>query len=235
MTSEQGRRQLLKYTFFRAAPEWRRLPPDFRAAGKREFAAAIDDATANGEVVVHSYTLVGLRGDVDFMLWQISERLEALVTLATRLFTTGLGGYLSTPHSLLAMTRRSMYVQGHEHPGQEGRRLARVPSAAKYLFVYPFVKTREWYALPLEQRQAMMTQHFAIGHKYPGVRINTGYSFGIDDQEFVVAFDTDDPGSFLDLVVELRESEASRYTLRDTPAFTCVQLPLGDVLDSLGG
>lgn len=230
-----GQRQFLKYTFFKVAPEWRRLPRETREAGKREFAAAVDGATANGDLLIRSYTLMGLRGDADFLLWQVTERLEALVELSTQLFSTGLGSYLTTPHSYLTMTRRSLYLRGHQHPGQEGTRLTRVPSSARYLFVYPFVKTREWYTLPLEARQEMMNEHFRAGHRYPGVRINTGYSFGMDDQEFVVAFDTDDAASFLDLVMELRESQASRYTLRDTPAFTCVQLPLAEVLDSLGG
>jgi nitrite reductase/ring-hydroxylating ferredoxin subunit len=109
------------------------------------------------------------------------------------------------------------------------------PQDSKYLFLYPFVKTRAWYKLPHEQRQEMMTEHVRMGRKYPDIRINTAYSFGLDDQEFMVGFEGDDPGEFLDLVMELRESEASAYTLQDTPIFTCIQMSLWDVLDSLGG
>src|SRR5438552_18707933 len=86
-------------------------------------------------------------------------------------------------------------------------------------------KKRVWYRLPYERRKAMMIEHFAIGHRYPQVKINTAYSFGLDDQEFVVAFECDQPAAFLDLVMVLRESQASRYTDRETPIFTCVLMP----------
>jgi len=131
------------------------------------------------------------------------------------------------------MTRRSIYVESHQHKDQEGTSLTLNPSGAQYLFVYPFVKTRDWYKLPKEQRQEMMTEHFAIGHKYPTVRINTTYSYGLDDQEFILAFETDHPSDFLDLVMDLRESKASSYTLRDTPIFTCVKMEPKEILESL--
>jgi chlorite dismutase len=91
-------------------------------------------------------------------------------------------------------------------------------------------KKRVWYRLPYERRKAMMVEHFAIGHRYPQVKINTAYSFGLDDQEFVVAFECDEPSAFLDLVMELRESQASRYTERETPIFTCVRMAPADAL-----
>jgi nitrite reductase/ring-hydroxylating ferredoxin subunit len=131
------------------------------------------------------------------------------------------------------MTRRSIY----EFPAdpQHDQRLVIRPSAAKYLFVYPFIKTRAWYSLPKAERQRMMDEHVRVGRKFPTIRLNTTYSYGLDDQEFVVAFEGDNPAEFLDLVMELRESEASSYTLRDTPTLTCVQMSLWDMLDTLGG
>jgi nitrite reductase/ring-hydroxylating ferredoxin subunit len=131
------------------------------------------------------------------------------------------------------MTRRSIY-QFPEDPGQPSRLQIR-PSDARYLFVYPFVKTRAWYLLPKTERQTLMDEHVRIGRQYPSIRLNTTYSYGLDDQEFIVAFEGDVPGDFLDLVMELRESRASSYTLRDTPTFTCVQMSLWDMLDTLGG
>src|SRR5207247_1104673 len=101
--------------------------------------------------------------------------------------------------------------------------------------VYPFIKTRDSYARPKAERQTMMDEHVRVGRKYPSIRLNTTYSYGLDDQEFIVAFEGDDPAEFLDLVMELRESQASSYTLRDTPTFTCVQMSLWDMLDTLGG
>jgi chlorite dismutase len=130
------------------------------------------------------------------------------------------------------MTKRSIYLDQHVHPGQE--RLHIKPSKAKYVFVYPFVKTRPWYLLPKEERQRVMDEHIAIGHKYPSVKINTTYSFGLDDQDFVVAFETNEPADFVDLVMDLRETESSLFTVRDTPIFTCVSKPLAEVLSDLG-
>jgi chlorite dismutase len=100
--------------------------------------------------------------------------------------------------------------------------------------VYPFVKKREWYSLPFERRQEMMRDHFRVGHKYPSVTIHTAYSFGLDDQEFVLAFESDEPHDFLDLVMELRSSEASKYTERETPVFTCLLSTPEQILDALG-
>jgi chlorite dismutase len=87
----------------------------------------------------------------------------------------------------------------------------------------------------MEERQEIMAEHIRMGHKYPSVRIHTTYSFGLDDQEFVVSFDTDSPGDFLDLVMELRESVSSSYTERDTPIFSCIAMPIEQALDALDG
>ena len=145
-----------------------------------------------------------------------------------------MAGYLSMPYSYLSMTKRSTYVDQLDPEHQDRRRFI-TPANSKYLFVYPFVKTREWYRLPFEERQAMMDEHIKVGNKYPSVRLHTTYSFGLDDQEFVVAFETDKPQDFLDLVMELRETQASRYTLRDTPIFTCVAKPFAQILQDVGG
>ena len=233
MADENGR-QFVKYSFYSVDPAWRRLPEPERTESKRELTAVVEEAAAY--MFVRSFSLVGLRGDADFLLWQAADSLEDLQESASALWRTRLGGYLTQPHSYLAMTRRSQYVGKHRHEGQEGTRARLRPSGdAKYFIVYPFLKTREWYLLPQERRQQMMEEHFRIGHKYPSVKINTSYSFGLDDQEFVVAFETDEPRDFLDLVMELRSIEGSLYTLRDTPIFTCVRRPIQDTLDSLGG
>lgn len=116
----------------------------------------------------------------------------------------------------------------------EGKSLIRRPANSKYLFVYPFIKKREWYFLPYEERRIMMAQHFKIGHKYPSVRIHTGYSFDLDDQEFVLASETDEPADFSELVMELRSSETSRYTELETPPFTCLAMDIDKILDQLG-
>ena len=233
MSNEAQRRQYVRYSFYKAQTEWRRLPARERGEHKRELIAAI--APFGDRFMLRSYSTVGTRGDVDFMVWGASERLEDHHELAAAISATRLGSYLDTPYSYLAMTKRSIYVDTHVHPGQEGSRTEIRPPSTKYLFVYPFVKTRPWYRLPMEERQAIMSEHIRVGHKYPSVRIHTTYSFGLDDQEFVVSFDTDSPGDFLDLVMELRESVSSSYTERDTPIFSCIAMPLEQALDALDG
>ena len=230
--AQQGSRDFVKYSFFKVSPEWRRLPPGERQYSKNEFADVV--AEFSDRVTMASYSLVGTRGDVDFMLWKISPTLEAVNELLAQLNRTELGKFLGMSHSYLAMTRRSPYVDQHQHEGQEGASPTMRIIGRKYLFIYPFVKTHAWYQLSGEERQRMMNEHFVIGHRYPDVKISTAYSFGLDDQEFVLGFETNDPGSFLDLVAELRESEARPYTLRDTPIFTCVSKPLRACLDDLG-
>ena len=224
------RRQFVKFAFYKIDPAWRRLSPDERERGKQELCAAVDGF--DGRMLIRSYSLIGTRGDADLLLWQVSDRLEDFQELSTKLFSTAMGSYLTTPYSYLAMTRRSVYVSSEE--SQEASRLLIQPTNAKYFFVYPFVKTRAWYQLSQAERQAMMDGHIAVGRKYPSVKLNTTYSFGLDDQEFVVAFETDEPADFLDLVMELRESETSMYTLRDTPIFSCIAMSLREALDSLG-
>ena len=229
----KGNRQFVKYTFYKLDPAWRRLPPERRAEDKKEFSAVVTDIAS--DMTTRSYSTVGMRGDADLLLWQATNTLEQVQDSATRVLGTSLGGYLDTPHSFLAMTRVSHYVDDHRHEGQEGRTLEVKPSDAKYFFVYPFLKTREWYLLEPEERQAMMSEHFKIGHKYPSVKINTSYSFGIDDQEFMVAFESDSPSDFLELVEELRGVRGSLFTLRDTPIITCIRKSIEDTLETLGG
>lgn len=228
----QTGRQFVNYAFYKLDPAWRRLSLDQRECSKRELIEAIDRSST--DVLVRSYSLVGIRGDVDLMLWRVTEAVERLHDFSAALNRTVLGSYLTTPYNLLATTKRSIYVTHHQHEGQEGTRARIRPVGAPYLVVYPFVKTRPWYVLSKEDRQKMMDVHIEIGHRYPSVKINTSYSFGLDDQEFVVAFETPSLMEFLDLVMDLRETDSSLYTLRDTPSFTCLAMELPAALDALG-
>jgi chlorite dismutase len=227
------RHQYVNFAFYKVDPMWRRLAEEERQRGKREFADVVKGYEQ--DVLVIAYSLVGIRGDCDFMLWRIGYDPLKLQEMSAQLLATELGKYLATPYSYFSMTKRSTYVDKHTHEGQEGTRLRLVPGQFKYLFVYPFVKSKAWYRLTQHARQGMMDEHIEIGHKFPTVRLNTTYSFGLDDQEFVLAFESDKPEHFVDLVMELRHSEATSYTLRDTPTFTCIHRELEEVLDLLGG
>jgi chlorite dismutase len=175
---------------------------------------------------------MGLRSDANFMLWRIGYDLDAFDKMTSALVNTGLGKYLEVTYSYFALARRSIYV-GEHTPGFESRRYI-VPGEGEYLFVYPFVKTRAWYRLPLEERQRMMDEHMRIGRKHYPVKNNTAYCFGIDDYEFILSFEAESPEKFQDLMMELRESEASSYTELDTPIFTCRRRELPEVLEALG-
>ena len=229
--SSETPRQYVNFAFYRVDPAWRRLPHHERDLGKKDFKAVVEEFAS--QMLILPYTLVGIRADADLMLWRVSSDLDLIQRLTTKLLMTGLGRYLSPAYSYLAMTKRSIYMDklDPDHPADRTRI---VPGKTKYLFVYPFVKNREWYRMTQAARQGMMDEHIQVGTKYRTVRLNTTYSFGLDDQEFVVAFETDKPGDFLDLVMELRGTEASRYTLRDTPTFTCLARGLDEALDSLG-
>jgi chlorite dismutase len=231
--STQGSRQLVKYSFFHILPGWRQLPAEERAADKAELVAIVQRHAA--ELPLRAYSTVGARGDVDFCLRIWSPEIEAFAALHTELAASRLGRHLTQPHSFLAMLRKSVYVHLERSKQDPGRGMTHDPAGRKYLFIYPFVKTRPWYMLSMEDRQRMMDEHIAIGRSYPSITINTSYSFGLDDQEFVVAFEGDKISDFLDLVMELRAAEASQYTLRDTPSFTCIAMSIEAALDAVGG
>jgi chlorite dismutase len=224
-------RQFVNFTFYRARPEWRTLSDGEKAQARREFLQTVEDYRP--ELLIHTYSLVGLRTNAELMIWRIGYALDPFQEMTTRLNRTPMGQYLEATQSFLSMTKRSMYID-KDNPDHVEDRLHIVPGRSKYLFIYPFVKTRDWYTRSPEQRQEMMDEHIRIGSKYRSVKLHTTYSFGLDDQEFVVAFETDEPADFLDLVQELRETKASSFTLRDTPMFTCRQRTLAECLDALG-
>lgn len=222
-------RDFVRYTFFHLRPEWRHLPRATREEGKTRFASVLDHPPEG--MLLRTYSLAGLKADTEMMVWSIGTELGPLQELHARLFGTPLGGYLETPYSYLGMGRRSEYVGALA----TGEGTQRRPFDLPYLFVYPFVKKREWYGLSFEERRRIMGEHFRIGHKYPKVRIHTGYAFGIDDPEFILSFEAESPAEFLDLVSDLRPSEASRYTALETPIFTCVLTPARRMLDLADG
>lgn len=223
-------RKLMRYAFYRADRAWLRLAPEERTLHKKQFASLL----AAAPIEVHSYSTVGLRADCDLAFWELADSADELSQFQASLNSTELAGYLEPTHSFLAMTRRSQYIKGHKHEGQEAE-VPPGPVGSPYLFVYPMDKLRPWYQLPFEDRRKIMGEHIRIGHKYPDIKIHTGYSFGIDDQEFVVAFEGSSLGEFIDLVEELRGSESSSYTARDIPIFTCIKMPIEKVLDQLDG
>jgi len=219
--------QYVAYTFYDASPDWRRLPVEERVAGKEAFADVVEEWATRLDHL-HVYSTAGVRADCDFFLWKITERYLDLEELGAELNATPLAGWLGTPYSYLGTTKASQYTSA-----RRPRKV--VPRGSPYLVVYPFVKVRPWYALTEEERQRAMDEHIAIGASFTSIHNHTTYSFGIDDQEFMTAFECDEPADFMHLMLTLRESVASRYTERDTPIFVGHKVRIREALDQLDG
>ena len=214
----------VKFSFFKLDRSWRSLSSDERRSSREEFASVVEELSSEGSM--RTYSTVGTRSDVDFLLLHNSPSIEAFHQTAGRLNATHLALYLDQPHSYLSVRRKTRYKHGGGGP--------ELKADYRYFIIYPMVKTRAWYGKTMEERQKMMNDHFRVGHKYPMVKINTTYAFGLDDPEFVVAFEMDDPSDFVSLVMDLREVPASQFTLSETPIFTTIRMPIGDALAALG-
>jgi chlorite dismutase len=219
--------QYVAYTFYKLDPAWRRLPIDEREAGKDAFAEVVERWASRMDGL-RAYSVTGVRPDCDFFLWKITEGYGDLGELGAELNGTPLAAWLSTPYSYLATTKASQYTAA-----RKPRKV--VPKSSPYLVVYPFVKVRPWYALPAEDRQRAMDEHMSIGHQFRTITNHTTYSFGIDDQEFMTAFECEEPADFMHLMLTLRDSEASKYTERDTPIFVGTLTDIRVALAELDG
>jgi chlorite dismutase len=220
--------QYVAYTYYRVDPAWRRLPVEERQAGKDAFAEVIEEHADQFDHL-RAYSTTGVRPETDFFLWKISERYDALGELGAALNGTPLAGWLTTPYSYLATTKASQYTMA-----RKARKIT--PAGLPYLVVYPFIKVRPWYSLTEDDRQRAMDEHIRIGREeFPGIKNHTTYSFGIDDQEFMTAFECEEPADFMHLMLRLRDSEASAYTERDTPIFVGKHVAIREALDQLDG
>lgn len=225
--------QSVKFSFYRLRDDVRSRPYEERLG----LDAALRDLLRGSasEMVTRTYSTVGTRADTDFLVWQVHDDLGAIMRWHSALLRSPLADVLERKHSYLSMTMRSLYENPlHPEAAQNRERLRTDGGGSEYLFVYPMAKTRAWYRLAADERQRIMAEHIAIGHRYHSIKINTTYSYGLDDQEFVVAFEGDDPGEFLALVRELRDSESSSYTLFDTPMFTCRRVDASELGTEIG-
>jgi chlorite dismutase len=213
----------------RLDPAWRRQEAEARRSDIDAFCAAA--GRTDQRLMQHAYSTIGLRAEGDLLLWRMAESIEEIEETAADLLASGIGRWMSPALSMIGMTRPSQYVK---RPTTQEQSLF-TGDRSKYLVVYPFVKSTDWYLTPAEERQQIMRGHMKVGHAYPQVRQLLAYSFGLDDQEFVVAYETDDLVAFQDLVRDLRETESRRSTVRDTPIITGIHRPLGDVLGLLSG
>lgn len=198
---------------------------------KQQFGETVDHFRR--DLLINTYSTVGWRTNADFMIWRIGHELDPFQEMTGLLNGTPMAKYVEATASFLSMTKRSMFIE-KDCSDHEEDRTHLIPGQSEYLFVCPVQRTHEWYSRSQEQRQEMMDEYQRIGSKYRSVKLHTTYSFGLDDQEFVVTFETDKPSDFLDMFQELRETKASCFTLRNTPMFTCRRRSLVECLDALG-
>lgn len=189
---------------------------------RREIQAGLLAGLSGMQVQHDLYQVFPLQAEVDLLLWcttRFSDEMtpERFFGDAARLFTL----YRHTILPRLAwwgLTRPSDYTRGkstQEIDPFDGQR-------SRYLIVYPFSKTAEWYKLSRDTRQGMMNEHIRIGHQFPRIKQLLLYSTGLQNQEFIVTYETDDLAQFSALVSDLRSSEARRFTAADTPVFTAI-------------
>ena len=225
----QSEQTYIQALALRLDPAWRRRTDAERLADGREFAAAVA-AAADDAVRSISYSSIGLEEGVDLLFWQMAPAMDALELVAARLLRSGLGRWLAVEHSLIGRIGPSQYVR---KPTEQEQSLF-AGERSRYLVVYPFTKSTEWYLTSREVRQKVMNEHMHVGHEYPMIRQALAYSFGLDSQDFVVAYETDDLVAFGDLVRALRGTESRRSTVSDTPILLGVHRSIGEILELLG-
>jgi chlorite dismutase len=225
LESSDNEQYFFNFSFFKVDPKWRWMAD----LAKEESAKEVENVILNSGIKFRSYSTLGLRDDADFLFWFAAETVEEIQNVISKLYLTVFGKYIIPSRVYLSCTRPSIYAR-------KGRTLSFVAGeeARKYVIVYPFTKTREWYLLPNEQRQKMMDQHIDVSEKYPQVILNTTYSFGIDDQDFMLAFECDNLRDFQNLIMDLRQTQVSAYVAVDTPMITCVKKDIVPLITSLG-
>jgi len=223
--SEEEKQYFFNFSFFKIDPKWRWMAD----LAKEESARELENVMQNLPVRIRTYSTLGLRDDSDFLIWFMSESLEDIQDAISKIYLTVVGKYIIPSKVYLSSTRQSMYAKKNRTHSFVGGL-----EAKKYTVVYPFIKTREWYLLPLEQRKQMMDEHIKVSEKYPQVELNTTYSFGIHDQDFMLAFESDDLNVFQDLIMDLRGTKVSGFVQVDTPMIVCVKKDIVPIITSLG-
>ena len=223
--SAENEQYYFNFSFFKIDPKWRWMAD----LAKEESAKEVENILKNSGIKYRTYSNLGLRDDADFLFWFAAKSIEEIQTAIEKLYKTVFGKYIIPSMTFLSCTRPSIYVkEGKEHGFVTGM------EAKKNVIVYPFTKTREWYLLPKEKRQEIMDEHIEVSKKYPQITLNTTYSFGIHDEDFMLAFEVDNIKDFQDLIMDLRETQVSTYVKNDIPMIVCVKKDLVPLISSLG-
>lgn len=224
-------KQFVNFIFFRVNPEWRKLNSETKKIFRAEFQGIFNKFGEN--LLLFSYSLVGFDSKADLMFWRIGASLDAIQEMTAQLYRTNLGSFLETTDNHLSVTKKMMFVSPETHESVEDR-FHIVAGAKKYHFLYPCAKQSEWYEKNGEERDELMRDNFMVGKKFPNIRIHLTHAFGFSDKEYLISFETDEPNDFLALAEELRQTPASKFTMRGMPVYTCRLRPLAECLEALG-
>ena len=220
-------KQFVNYIFFRVNPEWRKLDANSKAAAKDEFQTIYERYRSH--FLLFSYSLVGFDSKADLMFWRIGTSMDLIQEMTARLFQTRLGSYFESADNYLAVAKQRMFTSG-----QIEDRLHVNAGEKTYHFLYPCTKDKSWFEKPAAERDALIEENFMIGRRFENIKIHLTHAFGFSDQEYIISFETNEPRDFLELAEELRQTPASKFTLRGMPIYTCRQRPLMECLDALG-
>ena len=225
MESRDDEKYYFNFSFFQIDPKWRWMAD----LAKEESAKEVENVIKNSGIMFRSYSNLGLRDDADFLFWFAAKTVDEIQVVVEKLYKTVFGKYITPSMTYLSCTRPSLYVQEQKAHG-----FVTGTNPKKHVIVYPFTKTREWYLLPKEKRQEIMDEHIEVSKKYPQVILNTTYSFGIHDEDFMLAFEVDDIRDFQDLIMDLRETQVSSYVKNDIPMIVCVKKDIVPLISSMG-
>jgi hydrogen peroxide-dependent heme synthase len=201
---------------------------DDRSAVIDETATFLKQQEDNGVVVRGVYDVAGMRADADFMIWTHADNIESLqATYSDFRRTTGLGRVSTPVWSSVALHRPAEFNKSHIPAFLAGEE----PGA--YLCVYPFVRSYEWYLLPDEERRRMLAEHGMAAREYKDVRANTVPAFALGDYEWILAFEAPELHRIVDLMRELRATDARRHTRLEIPFFTGPRVSVEQLVNKL--
>lgn len=224
-------KQFVNFVFFKVHPDWRRLDDESKREFRDEFSRVF--ACFDGTLLNYCYSLVGFDSKADLMFWRIGDSLDMIQEMTARLYRTRLGSYLETVDTYLSVTKRMVFITQDSHETAEDRFHVKA-AMKKYLFVYPCSKNRDWFEMSDDERNALVEENFMVGKKFENMKIHMTHAFGFSEQEYIISFETDEPKDFLALAEEMRQTAASKFTMRGMPIYTCRQRTLAECLEAIG-
>jgi peroxiredoxin len=225
MTYQASTSTFAAFWLYRATEARFELEPEDANAIPIETATILDDH-AESVTLRAAYSTLGFSAGADLILWVVADDMRKLHALAADLHSSAFSAFFEQVHVYAGTASVSQYDPNH------GPAFLRGIPPRDYLSVYPFTKTPDWFLLDFEERRRLMVEHGQMGHEFPSILTNTINSFGIADQEFVVALEDDDPAIIVKMVQRLRAAEVRKYTALDTPIFLGLKMSVEEAISA---